>query len=328
MVKKKSWVSRSFLISVCLAFLICHEEIFAQSDQVEKFINQMEQKHNFDRSELSKLLGAVKSNQKVLSAMSRPSTSKPWFEFKKLFVTKNRIEKGLKFWRDNNKLLDRAEVSFGVPAEIIVAIIGVETIYGSRVGSFGVLESLYTLGFEGQRRRGFFLRELEEFLLLCRENSLDTRSVKGSFAGAMGVPQFMPSSYRAYAVDFDEDGKIDLWNSLSDAVGSVANYLRVHGWRTNTGVAVQVNLKNKKAYELTKLGVKPHTPVFDLVESGVILKSAIDKSQMAALFSLQNRKKRDYWLSFNNFYVITRYNRSLNYGIAVHRLAEILKESI
>ena len=289
------------------------------------FIVEMVQAHNFDEAQLSKMFDELKPNTRVLSAMARPSTAKPWHEFKGLFLTKSRTEKGVKFWRENNKWLEKAKSVYGVPPEIIVAIIGVETIYGRRLGNFKVLESLYTLGFKGKRRRAFFTKELKEFLILCRENNLDTMTVSGSFAGALGMPQFMPSSYRAYAVDFDEDGRIDLWNSIGDIIGSVANYLKLHGWIADGEVVVRAKLLTKEAFKLTKRGVKPHIIVSDLQKRGVQLKKEIPSSTDAAIFWLQGVGKRHYWVSFKNFYVITRYNRSLNYALVVYQLAQRIK---
>ncbi len=301
--------------------------VLADSEKRNNFINMMVDEYKFDRPDLVKKLDGVVVNKKVISFMQKPSTSKPWHEFKKLFLSNNRTDQGVLFWKKNQHWLEKAYKVYGISPEIVVSIIGVETIYGARVGSFRVIESLYTLGFEGKRRRAFFTNELKEFLILCRDNKLDTEEVKGSFAGAMGMPQFMPSSYRAYAVDFDEDGRVDLWNSVGDVIGSVANYLKVHGWIREGKIVMPATLLNSEAFKLTKLGVKPHIKVAELRKKGVIFSRSVDNSEKSALFAMQGVGKREYWVSLKNFYVITRYNRSLNYALVVYQLAERIKKN-
>ena len=300
-------------------------DCFARSDKLEGFINTMVTDHGFDRDYMNKTLDSIKTDYRVLKAIKRPSTAKPWHEFKEIFLSNNRTDKGVSFWKKNYYWLQQAKNKYGVPPEIVVSIIGVETIYGKRVGIFPVLDSLYTLGFKASRRNKFFRGELKHFFLMCRENNFDVADVKGSFAGAVGMPQFMPSSYRAYAVDFDKNGQIDLWNSLPDVIGSVANYLNVHGWERDKPIVFRSSFKRKEAFQLTKLGVKPHMKVSDLKKQGVYFTDHVKDSEEAAVLWLQGKKKREYWVSFKNFYAITRYNRSLNYAMVVHQLAQRIK---
>jgi membrane-bound lytic murein transglycosylase B len=216
---------------------------------------------------------------------------------------------------------------YGVPEQVVTAIIGVETIYGRRTGDFRIIDSLYTLGFEVERRAQFFRGELEHFLLLSRENGFDPLSVKGSFAGAMGVPQFISSSYRSYAVDFDGDGRVDLWNSLADVVGSVANYLKIHGWSADQPVTVPARLSGDDAFAVLERGLKPNLTVAEMKARGVEPVEELPEAMEAGLFSLDGKDAQEHWLALNNFYVITRYNRSKNYAMAVHQLAQEIAQA-
>jgi len=211
-----------------------------------------------------------------------------------------------------------------VPEEIVVSIVGVETIYGRRLGSFRVIDALYTLGFEMTERATFFRGEMEQFLLLARENTLDPLEVKGSFAGAMGMPQFIPTSYRKYAVDFDGDGKINLWDSTADVIGSVANYLRHFGWVWGQPVTVPARISGTQFKEVLEAGLKPQLTLQQMQPKGVEATEELPRNLQAGLFSLDVEQGQEYWLALNNFYVITRYNRSKNYAMAVYQLAKAI----
>ncbi len=289
--------------------------------EVEKFIAQMVQEHQLDGPALRQMFSQLKSNDGVVKAINAPATSKPWFEFKNIFVTPTRTSGGVDFWNANAEQLKRAREIYGVPEEIIVAIIGVETIYGKRTGSFRVIDALYTLAFEMPERANYFRGELEQFLLLTRENGLEPTTVKGSFAGAIGMPQFMPTSYRRFAVDFDSDGKINLWENVPDVIGSVANYLHYFGWVAGQPVVVPARISGTDYKDIVEKGFKPHLTLAQMLPKGVEPTDPLPADFVAGLFALDLEQGPDYWLAFNNFYVITRYNRSKNYAMAVYQLA-------
>ncbi len=281
----------------------------------------MVQQYRFEEATLRQMFSQLKGNDAVVKAINAPATAKPWYEFKNLFITPLRTTGGVDFWKENEDQLKRAREIYGVPEEIIVAIIGVESIYGKRTGSFRVIDALYTLGFEMPERATYFRSELEQFLLLTRENGLDPMTVKGSFAGAIGMPQFMPTSYRRFAVDFDSDGKINLWDNVPDIIGSVANYLHFFGWVAGQPIAVPARISGADYRDIVEKGFKPHLTLGQMQPKGVEPTDPMPADLVAGLFGLELEQGQDYWLAFNNFYVITRYNRSKNYAMAVHQLA-------
>ena len=236
-----------------------------------------------------------------------------------------RIKLGKEFMKEHRHLLDRAEKKTGVPKSLITAIIGVETYYGRYKGGISVFDSLMTLGFDYPPRSRFFRSELEHFLLLVREVGVDVGSIKGSYAGAMGMPQFISSSYRAYAIDFDGDGKRDLWNSTADVIGSVANYFKKHGWQRGGDVVKRASVKGSPN-EATRTKLKPHTNIADFRRQGVVTKKAYADDVMMTLVTLEGKKGTEYWLGLKNFYVITRYNHSALYAMAVHQLSQELEK--
>jgi len=292
--------------------------------EVEEFIGQMVQKHQFEEAELRQLFAQQKTNDGVVKAINAPATAKPWHEFRAIFVTPTRINGGVEFWQQNAEQLKRARDTYGVPEEVIVAIIGVETIYGRRMGNFRVVDSLYTLGFEMQERAAFFRGELEQFLLMARDNRLDPMSIKGSFAGAMGMPQFIPTSYRKYAVDFDGDGKVNLWEGTADTIGSVANYLKHFGWTYGQPTVVPARISGTEFKEVLDAGMKPNQTLQQMQPKGVEATESLPPETPAGLFALDIEQGQEFWLALNNFYVITRYNRSKNYAMAVHQLASAI----
>ncbi len=293
--------------------------------ETEAFIDGMVERHRFDREALRAMFAQVRRQPQVLAAMQSQAKPRPWFEYRPAFVNKTRIAGGVRFWQENAAVLEQAQAKFGVPPELVVATIAAETLFGRMMGSHPVLDSLTTLAFEDPRRAEFFRSELEQFLLLARDLEIDPAQVRGSFAGAMGIPQFMPSSYRKFAVDFDGDGRIDLWKSPADAIGSVANYYRVFGWVTGGPVAVRASAPQEIAEAQAKLGIKPHTAVAALRELGVVPVSAVDPALNAMVFPLITRDGTEFWLGFDNFFVITRYNRAIHYAMAVNELAREIR---
>jgi len=294
-----------------------------------KFIDSMVEQHQFDRQELTTLLSKAKVQPRILKAMSSPAEKRlEWHSYRKIFLKPNRINGGVKFWNENRELLDSASQKFGVPPEIIVAIIGVETRYGGNTGSFKVLDSLATLGFHFPKRSKFFTSELKHFLLLCREEGFDPLIPKGSYAGAMGKSQFISSSYRAYAVDGDSDKKRDLWHSNADIIFSVANYFSKHGWKRDQAITQTVNVTGTSYQPLIHKSLKPKHTLKDLVEQNVPVPNKIPLTSVVKLLPLKQAKTTEYWLAFHNFYVITRYNHSALYAMAVYQLSEEIKKGM
>lgn len=288
--------------------------------EVEAFIAEMVQKHEFDPAALRRLFARVQPQPSIVRAISAPSTARPWHEFRSRNVDAARIQGGVEYWRRHQATLAEASRQYGVPEEIIVATIGIETLYGRNTGKFRVLDALATLAFNYPPRAELFRSELESFLLLIRDGDFDPGRTRGSYAGAIGIPQFLPSSYRRYAVDFDGDGKRDL-GGAADAIGSVANYYRAHGWRSGGAVIVPVEDGGSQAETLVELGIRPQLKVAELKLRGVRPAAAVDEGEPAALITAETESGPRYWLGLNNFYVITRYNRSINYALAVHELA-------
>jgi membrane-bound lytic murein transglycosylase B len=290
---------------------------------IEAFIEDMGRKHAYETGPLRRMFGQVQMRPSIIRAMSTPGTARPWYEFRRRNV-EGRIEPGARFWRENSAALQRAARQFGVPEELIVATIGIETLYGRNMGSFKVLDALSTLAFDYPPRAEFFRRELEEYLLLMRDTGLEG-STRGSYAGAIGIPQFIPSSYRKYALDFDGDGRVDLVRSAADAIGSVANYYRSFGWKAGAPVVVPVETGDLDIAPLVAAGVKPHTKVSELKTRGFVLQAPVEDDANATVFSLETDSGPRVLLGLNNFYVITRYNRSINYAMAVNELAREIK---
>ena len=293
---------------------------------VKGFIDEMVSKHHFDRAELTGLLEEARFRQDVIDLITRPAEAKPWHQYRRIFLQPARAEGGAAFWRDNRHDLLRAEQAYGVPPEIIVAIIGVETRYGANTGRHRVLDALSTLAFGYPPRSRFFRRELEQFLLMAREEGMIPTHPKGSYAGALGKAQFIPSSFRAYAVDFDGDGKRDLWESNADAIGSVANYFVRHGWRTGEPVTVRARKAGADHQRFVDAGMKPSLRVKDLKAAGITTDTPVDPAALASLIKLETRDGHEYWLGLHNFYVITRYNHSNLYAMAVYQLSQEIQE--
>ena len=301
---------------------------FSQREDVARFVNAMAARHGHDAEALQALFRDARSSRKIINAISRPAEALPWHRYRGIFLKPDRIRQGLQFWRENQAQLERVAVRYGVPPEVVTAIIGVETKYGRNTGGFRVLDALATLAFDYPKRSRFFTKELEHYLLLTREQSLDPRLPTGSYAGAMGIPQFIPSSYRAYAVDFDGDGLADIWENAADAIGSVGNYFKEHGWRQGDAVAVPATVAGGDGSAGLTAGLKPTLTMADLTALGIAPEAgsaAPAASAKVKLLQLENESGHEYWLAFHNFYVITRYNHSALYAMAVHQLAGAIK---
>ena len=299
---------------------------FAGDPAVVAFAQELAQRHAFDADAVLEQFGQVRPNAKVLQLIKPPATplQRSWERYRPRFINDRRIDNGVRFWEENRLTLAKARAMYGVPEEVIVAIIGVETEYGRNTGSFSVLEALATLAFHYPRRADFFREELEQFLLLSRENGLDPLLVRGSFAGAIGIPQFMPGSQRRYAVDFDSDGRIDLGNSTEDAIGSVARFLEQHGWENGQPVAVRARVSSEPDQALIEAGIRPSLRAGDLAGRGIVADA--DAEAVVTLVDLVSPgRPTEYWLGYNNFYVITRYNRSSFYAMSVFQLAEAIR---
>jgi membrane-bound lytic murein transglycosylase B len=327
------------LASAALSSLSCaardaRAPAFSESPAVREFVAQMQAQHGFDAAYLSRQFASIHSNPAVLRAIEPaavPELQRSWQRYRARFLNEQRLAQGLRFWREHRLALVRAEAIYGVPQEIIAAIIGVETEYGLNTGKFGALEALATLAFDYPPRASFFRRELEQFLLMARESGVPPLNYKGSYAGALGIPQFMPSSQRNYAVDFDGDGRIDLSRSAADAIGSVARFLNVHGWQPGGPVTVPARV-DENAATLAAFGIKPSLTLREWSERGMSPLFAGDGEGFAdapaALIDLVTPgQTAEYWIGFTNFYVITRYNRSSFYAMSVFQLAEALRKA-
>ncbi len=313
-------------LTLAVTHVVAQEESYAQHPLTAPFIEEMSTEFGFLPEPLQAIFADAQRKQAILDAISRPAERvKQWKEYRPIFITQSRIDKGLEFWTKNQDALQRAEQEYGVPAEFIVAIIGVETIYGGNTGSYRVIDALSTLAFDYPPRAPFFRQQLKEYLLLTREEQVNPLSLKGSYAGAMGLPQFMPGSFRAYAVDFDNDGHIDIWQNPTDAVGSVANYFVKHGWQPGQQVVVRADLKNISTAEKgLSDSLDPKITVQQLKTLGWTPRSALDAEQNVTAFRLEAEKNNEYWIGLANFHAITRYNRSVMYAMAVNELAELL----
>ena len=302
---------------------------FQDNPDAQAFIEEMEQRHQFDREELEALFEQAKKRDDILEAISRPAEkTKPWHEYRNIFLTPKRIDGGVSFWKENADILKRAEQAYGVDAAVIVAIIGVETRYGANTGSYRVIDALSTLAFEYPPRSKFFRSELEQFLILAREEDVDVRKAKGSYAGAMGYGQFIPSSYRAYAVDFSEDGKRDLWGNMDDIIGSVANYFNRHGWQAGKAVASRLSGNAPASGFQVSENIKPGKKTAgDYAQAGITTDPPLPADQAVALLEFEQTNGPEYWLTTKNFYVITRYNRSPLYAMAVYQLSKAIQEA-
>ncbi len=281
----------------------------------------------FDASYVRTVLNDAQQQRSILKAMSRPAEKRlTWGEYRKIFIEPKRIDQGVAFWREHADTLARAQAQYGVPAEVIVAIIGVETRYGRIMGNYRVLDALATLGFDYPKRGEFFRGQLEQYLLMTREEGIEPGTLKGSYAGAMGFGQFIPSSFRSFAVDFDGDGKRNIWSDPVDAIGSVANYFSAHGWKAGAAVRSNVVISGAADAAWFNDGLEPTLTLAQWAERGIGTRKDLDPAQKATLMRLEMADGDHYWFGLNNFYVITRYNHSRLYAMAVYELSDAIRE--
>jgi membrane-bound lytic murein transglycosylase B len=320
----------SIVTGLCVSSTLS-ASMYAHRPEVIKFIDDVALEHNINKSQTLEALSQIGKSDEIIKRMTTQYEALPWHKYQAMLVTEKKIQGGTKFWREYSEILKQAEKEFGVPAQLIVAIIGVESSYGANSGKYPVLQALATLAFDYPPRADFFKNELKEYLLLITEQKLDPLALKGSYAGAMGMPQFIASSYRNFAVDFDNSGQIDLHNNIPQVIGSVANYFKVHGWKPGAQVVHKAKIKGSKYKTLqvaTRNNPVPATPLAILKQHGITPIAKIkDQNTPAALLEFHNGKETEYWLGLNNFYVITRYNNSSNYALAVHQLGSAIQKS-
>ena len=315
-------VMSALLLSVAVA------ADYSDHPQGVAFIQRMVSEHGFEQAEVERILVAAEKKEAIIKAMTRPAEKvKPWKDYRKIFISEKRIAEGARFWLDNRAALERAEQQYGVAPEVVVAIIGVETFYGRIKGSWRVVDALATLGFDYPKRGKFFTKQLEEFLLLAREQNKDPLSLTGSYAGAMGYGQFIPSSYRSFAVDFDGDGFTDIWNNTTDAIGSVANYFAEHKWQAGQPVVTRARVTPD--YDLEYLNeLKLAKTIDEYRQLGFTPVDDVPGDMLAMPMKLEGKRGVEFWLGLPNFYCITRYNHSRLYAMTVHQLSQLILERV
>lgn len=292
------------------------------------FIEDMHAKYSFSSARLTDMFAKAAFHPEIIDAMNRPKEALPWYQYRPLFVTDERVRKGVEFWRKHAGALQRAQERFGVEPEIIVAIIGVETRFGKNMGRYRVLDALSTLAFQYPSRGAYFRHELAQFLLLTRELDVDPLRVKGSYAGAIGIGQFMPSNYRLFGIDFDGDGRSDLVGSADDAIGSVANYFQRHGWQSGEPITEDATIKGDDYLKVQDDGVEPRFALAQLRKRfGVMpVAQSNDDERLASVIALEGEHGPVYRLVYHNFYMLMRYNRSTHYAMAVYELSREIRE--
>jgi membrane-bound lytic murein transglycosylase B len=307
---------------------------YSQQPQVAPFIDRMVEEHQFERAQVLEWLKMAENQQSIINAMSRPAEKvKPWHEYRKIFVTELRIKRGIEFWQQHEQALERAYKEYGVDPAIIVSILGVETNYGRNTGSYRVIDALSTLAFDyyhniekRESRKKFFTIQLENLFLLAREQKKDPLKLKGSYAGAMGWGQFMPDSYRDYAVDFDGDNLADIWTNPTDAIGSVANYFnKKGGWQKDQPVATRAHIGEKLNTQGINKMRKPKVTIAELIGRGYQPVQNFAEDSLASPMKLTAKYADEYWLGFHNFYAIGRYNPRIKYAMAVYQLSLMIK---
>jgi peptidoglycan lytic transglycosylase B len=322
-----SGAARGILLLVSLACSLSAAAQGVNSSARAAFIDKMVAQHKFDRAAITALLDEAVIDKTILDTMARPAERVvPWFEYRKIFLTEERIAAGVRFWGGHADTIQQVAERYGVAPEMIVAIVGIETYFGTRMGRYRVLDALATLAFAYPPRAEFFTSELESFLLLTREESVDPKVALGSYAGAMGAGQFIPSSYRAYAVDADADGKRDLWSNWNDALGSVANYFAEHNWKAGEPVMERAIRPEsftgpEPSNKLTLDGT-----VGSVTKMGYVFTTTLPTDAPAAPYSYEAEGGgSEYWIGYHNFTVVTRYNRSTKYALAAFQLSEAIR---
>jgi membrane-bound lytic murein transglycosylase B len=316
------------ILSCLWPTLSCAADNYGVNPAAHAVVEELVVEEGFDRQELMRVFAQAQRKDSILEAIARPAEkTKPWYQYREIFLNEKREQQGVEFFNQHRATLLRAEREFGVPAEIIVAIIGVETSYGRVAGSYRVLDALSTLAFDYPPRSPFFTAELKDFLILTRDQGMDPTDLMGSYAGAMGYGQFIPSSYRNYAIDFDHDGKIDIWENPVDAIGSVANYFKQHGWRQGEVVvaaAVAAATTPDTIFVKTRDELEPQRTVAQFAADGLVARVKQDSNALATAMKFELKNGYEYWLGLHNFYVITRYNHSAMYAMSVYQLSQRL----
>lgn len=297
--------------------------------EIVAFVNEVVSRDGLSRKEVRELLKAAQPQPKIIEMMNKPIEKvSPWWEYRDHFLTSERINDGVQFWNDHKEALERIAAEYQVPAEYIVAILGIETRYGRVLGHYRVLDSLTTLAFDYPPRHAFFTSELEQFLILAKENKLDPRTLMGSYAGAIGAPQFMPSSYRRYAVDANTDTQRDLWGDWDDILASVANYLREHGWTPGGPVLTDATLEPEPSFQIEPRNLELNETVASLGNRGIKVDLEMPADTPVVLISAEQRDGPAYRVGFHNFYVLSRYNASARYVMAVNDLAQAIAQRV
>jgi membrane-bound lytic murein transglycosylase B len=316
-----------FLAAFLLSGIEAVHAIDLKRPEVKDFISHMADSYGYKKRALRKLLKSAQSQPAIIDAMNKPAEkAKLWFEYRPIFINERRIREGTDFWIAHRQALDQASIKSGVAPEYLAAILGVETYYGRLTGNYRVLDALVTLSFDYPAREKFFREELEQYLLLTRDMHMDPLALKGSYAGAMGAPQFMPSNYRRYAVDADSNGRIDLWSDWPDVCASVGNYLKEHGWNSGEPVLVDATVAPEKAGELDGRKLVLSETIASLTAKGVSFDAPLPPEAPAILIAADDTDGVHWRVGYNNFFVITRYNHSALYAMAVYELANAVKQ--
>lgn len=322
----RCWIALFALLPLAAC---AEKENYATHPAAAEFMERLVAEDAFSRAELERIFAAAERQDSILQAIARPAEkTKPWHEYRQIFVTDKRTLEGVEFMRKHQDTLLRAEAETGVPAAIIAAVMGVETYYGRITGSYSVVNALATLAFDYPPRSDFFTRELRHLLILAREQSLEPLALKGSYAGAMGYGQFMPSSYRSYAVDFDGDGQVDIWDNPVDAIGSVANYFQQHGWRSGENIILPARKVGDVPEGWMNAALKPERQVSQFMAAGLEPVGDVAGDALATGLALDGEEGAEYWLGLHNFYVITRYNHSSMYALSVYQLSQRLQAEV
>ncbi len=311
-------------LSFCVLLAGCATN-YNRDPHVQQFIQQMVTEHNYNQQQLTTLFSTFKPNPKIIQAMNTPHEALPWYRYRTIFLTTKREQDGAQFWQQHAQTLAFAQQKYGVPAQIIVAILGVETSYGAGEGKYNAFNTLSTLAFDYPPREKYFQSELEQFFLLTQDESLNPNSVLGSYAGALGQPQFMPSSYRHYAVSYRGNAAPDLFHNSDDAIVSIANYLKQYGWQAGGLVATPAHVRGQAYNIVLSRGNHAKWTVAHLANYGITPKVHLAGQQEAMLYALQQPTAPEYWLGLHNFHVIMGYNSSPLYAMAVYQLSEAIK---
>lgn len=328
-------LTHNLIVSIVLSLVACPLMAnTADRDDVQHFIQFMHQQHNFDSDKLTQLFNTIpqQAPQKakhekhgVIHEMQSKHDFVPWYQYRPIFIKSDTIQAGAQFWYNNRHWLNKAQTRFGVPASVIVATIGIETHYGEQLGTHPIFKSLSVLTFDYPHRHDFFRQQLIAFLLYCRDNGFDPKTLKGSYAGALGQPQFMPTSIRDLAIDFDDTDKIDLYHDSADAIGSVAHYYAEHGWQPGKPIATKALIRNhQQLKDLLNKTSHPKMTLRQFKKHGIDPRMKLDQDLKANLVKLKGENHPIYWLTFHNFDVIKTYNSSTDYAMALYQLSHKL----